>query len=192
MKLKNRANKYFLLADQYLETTKLLINTIIENNNTSYGIGNNEDEALENMKESIIKSDVYLFIPSMFTSLQTVELFIKGLLLFNGEEVSYDHEVDGMLLELKKIYGEKSDIFKSINSFYKNQMEILKKYKKVNNITTITDLYESLRYPESKKNRYEYFDLKYNGKEVLKQYLKMLEKLETIKKEILKEFKKEN
>ena len=190
--MEDRANKYFLLADQYLETTKLLINTIIENDNTNYGIGCNEQDALNNMKKSIIKSDVYLFIPSMFTSLQTVELFIKGLLLFNGKEVQYDHEVDGILLELKKIYGEKSDIFKAINSFYKNQMEILKKFKKKNNISNTNDLYESLRYPESKKNRYEYFELKYNGKEVLKQYLKMLEKIEKIKREILKELKKDN
>lgn len=192
IKLRDRANKYFLLADQYLETTKLLINTIIENDNTNYGIGCNEQDALNNMKKSIIKSDAYLFIPSMFTSLQTVELFIKGLLLFNGKEVQYDHKIEGILLELKDIYGEKSDIFKSINSFYKNQMEILKKFKKKNNISNTNDLYESLRYPENKENRYDYFELKYNGKEVLKQYLKMLEKIEKIKREILKELKKDN
>jgi hypothetical protein len=45
------------------------------------------------------------------------------------------------------------------------------------------------RYPESNVKEYEYFDLKYNGKDVIKQYLKMLEKLTVIKKEILKEFR---
>ncbi len=188
--MKDRAKKYYILADQYLETTKLLLNTIIENDNINYGMGYNEREALKNMENSIIKSDVYLFIPSMFSSLQTVELFIKGLLLFNGREVTYNHEVNGMINELGEIYENNSDMFKSINNFYKNQMEILKRFKKVNNITTTADLYESLRYPESNKKEYDYFELKYNGKEVIKQYKKMLEKLEKIKKEILKEFRK--
>lgn len=190
--MKDRSKNYYLLADQYLESTKLLLNTIIENNNTNCGIGNSEKEALKNMEESIVKSDVYLFIPSMFTSLQTVELFIKGLLLFNGREVTYNHEVNSMINELREIYGYNSDLFKAINNFYKNQMEILKIFKKVNNITTIADLYESLRYPESNKKEYEYFELKYNGKEVIKQYKKMLEKLEKVKKEILKEYRKVN
>ena len=190
--LKDRAKKYYLLADQYLETTKLLLNTIIENDNANYEIGCNEQEALKDMEESIIKSDVYLFIPSMFSSLQTVELFIKGLLLFNEREVTHKHEVNGMINELREIYGDNSDMFETINKFYKNQMEILKKFKKVNNITTTADLYESLRYPENNKKEYEYFELKYNGKEVIKQYIKMLETLEKIKKEILKEYRKAN
>lgn len=190
--MKDRAKKYYLLADQYLEATKLLLNTIIENDNTNCGIGNSEKEALKNMEKYIVKSDVYLFIPSMFTSLQTVELFIKGLLLFNGREVTHKHEVNGMISELRDIYSNNSNIFKSINNFYKNQMEILKRFKKNNSITTTAELYESLRYPESNEKEYEYFELKYNGKEVIKQYLKMLEKLEVIKKEILKEFRKEN
>lgn len=187
--MKDRAKNYYLMADQYLETTKLLLTTIVDNDNTNCGIGNNEQEALKNMEKCIVKSDVYLFIPSMFTGLQTVELFIKGLLLFNGKEISYSHEVDGMINDLKKIYGENSSIYKSIYSFYKNQMEILKMFKKSNNITTTTDLYEALRYHESNVKEYEYFDLKYNGKDVIKQYLKMLEKLTVIKKENLKEFR---
>ena len=34
----------------------------------------------------------------MFSSLQTVELFIKGLLLFNGRKVTYNHEVNDMIV----------------------------------------------------------------------------------------------
>lgn len=190
--LDSKTKKYFLLADQYLETTKLLMNTMIENENRSVGIGRSEEEALENLKKNIIKSDAYLCIPCMFTAFQTVELFIKGLLLFNDEEITYSHEVVSIRDKLREIYGKDSGIYKSVSDFYKYQMEVLKKFKKNNNITTTTDLYESLRYPESTNKEYEYFDLKYNGKEVINQYKKMLIRLDEIKTNILKEIRKEN
>ena len=144
--VQDRAKKYFLLADQYYEATKLLMNTIIDNDNTDCGIGNTEEEAMKNFEKAIVKSDVYLFIPSTFASLQTVELFIKGLLLLNNEEIEEKHEVCDMLKQLKKIYGEKSKIYIIIKDFYTNQMNILDEYKKENKITTTAELYESLRY----------------------------------------------
>jgi len=182
----NRADKYFVLAEQYLETTKLLLNTIIENENKDIGVGNSEKEALMNMYENTIKSDVYLFIPAMFICLQTVELFAKGLVLFKGKEIKYQHEVDGLLDDLRTIYGDKAVIVKKIRNFYKNQMEILKEFKKTNHITTIKELYQSLRYPEYKNKEYKYDELKHNGKVVLSQYVKNLEKLEEIKTETRK------
>ena len=188
--MKNRAKKYYVLANEYLEATKVLLNTIIENENNSCGIGNSEEEALIDLEKNIKKSDAYLLIPAMFDGIQTVELFIKALLLLNGKCVPYNHEVDGMMKQLKELYGEQSEIFRALHDFYKNQIEILKSFKKTNNITNLTDLYEALRYPENNSKVYEYYDLKYKGKKVLKQYEKMLNKIEIIRSEVFKIFAK--
>ena len=186
---KERAKKYYLLATQYLESAKLLLNTMIENDNQNIGIGFGEKEALEDMAKKIVKSDVYLYTPTMFVSLQTVELFLKGLILLNDKEIEYSHEIDKKLKTLEEIYGRKSILYEAISDFYKNQMDILKKFKKTNNISNIPDLYEALRYPEKNQKVYEYYDLKYKGREVINQYKSMLEKLDTIKDEAIKEFK---
>lgn len=84
----------------------------------------------------------------IFNSLQSIELFVKGLLLLNNVKPEETHEISDLLKILKSIYGDKCEIYKSINKFYSNQIEIIKQFKKNNNITNTKDLYESLRYPK--------------------------------------------
>lgn len=146
--MKDRARKYFLLADQYLETSKLLLETLINNDNSNAGFGSTQEEAYEEMRKNVLKSDATLLIPTIFNSYQGLELFLKGLLLINGIEADNTHEVNDMIAKINGIYGDKSDIYKKIRAFYKEQVDILKNYKKTNNITTTKELYESLRYPE--------------------------------------------
>lgn len=130
MEKKERARNFFLLADRYLETAKLTLNTLIEGDNFPGAIAGSEEELETNLRENLIKSDFMLFIPTVFNSLQSIELFLKGLLLLNGEEIDTEHETCNMISEIKNIYGEKSEIYKSINSFYSEQIVIIKDFKK--------------------------------------------------------------
>ena len=190
MFLNEIAKKYFVLASQYYHTSKILLETIIQNDNLSIGIGFSEEEALIDFNKKIFKSDVYIFIPALFNSLQAVELFIKGLLLINEKEIDYKHALENPLLILKDIYGDKSEIYKSIKNFYNFQEDVIGKFKIINQITTTEDLYEALRYPESKnKKKYDYSSLRFNGKSGVNLFEKLLDRLQKINKNVLQEFK---
>lgn len=190
--MKSRAKSYFVLADQYLETASLLLNVLINNGNSNCGIGLSEVEAEENMKNNVLNSDLTLFIPTIFNCYQSTELFIKGLLLLNSIEIKETHEVSDLIIQIKQLYGDKSLIYKEINKFYKFQVEIIKKFKKTNSITTTQELYEALRYPENNKNnkKYQYFDLMYNGNLGIKSFKTILKKIYAIKVAILEEYNK--
>ena len=189
--MKDRARKYFLLADQYLETSKLLLESLINNDNSNAGFGLTQVEAYEEIRKNVLKSDATLLIPTIFNSYQSLELFLKGLLLLNGIEADNTHEVSDMIAKINGIYGDKSDIYKKIRAFYKEQVDILKNYKKTNNITTTKELYESLRYPEDNSlaiKEYDYFDLKYNGDLGIRNFKVLLKRLCEVKEVILNKY----
>lgn len=188
--MKKRAKEYFLLADQYLETAKLILEVLIENDNSNAGVGTTQEEAEKQMRENVLKSDVTLFIPTVFNAYQSTELFLKGLLLLNGKEITDTHEVSNMITEIKNIYTETSDVYRRINNFYNAQIEIIKNFKKSNNITTNKELYEALRYPENIKNNktYDYNDLQYNGDIEIKNFELLRKRIQEVKDVILKEY----
>lgn len=186
--MKQRARTYFILADQYFETSVLLLKTLIKNGNENIGIGKSMEEAERKMLENVLVSDITLFIPTLLNCYQSMELFIKGILLLNNVEIQENHEVSNMIKQLEKIYTRQSDIYKSINSFYKHQIEIIKNFNADNKITTTKDLYEALRYPEKNKNKFSYDALKYNGDEGIMQFSIILKKMQRVKSIIIKEF----
>lgn len=195
---KGRAKQYFVLGEQYLETAKLLLETLISNGNSNAGVRITLEEACEEMEKNSSKSDLYLFIPAVFNCLQSTELFIKGLLLFNNKSFQKEHGIEKLLESLKSIYGENSDIYSNLETFYEHQIEIIKDYKQKNGINNTHDLYMSLRYPEitltstgnkkrGKEITIDYMKLKYNGKSGIEQFKILLENLELIKSAIVEE-----
>ncbi len=71
----DKARDYFIMADQYLETSKLLLETMINSGNSNFGIGKSEAES--EMLKNAMKSDSTLLLPTLFTCYQRIELFIK-------------------------------------------------------------------------------------------------------------------
>ena len=127
--MKQRAKKYFLLAEQYFTTAELLLETLINNENSNAGVGNSEEEAYAIMERKVAKSDARLFIPAIFICLQSTELFVKGLLLLNGIEIDGKHEIQEFLKKLNEIYTENSPLYKEIKEIYYSHEKILQKYK---------------------------------------------------------------
>ena len=137
-----------MLAEQYGETAKLLLETLCNNGNTTWGIGNTQKEAEEKMQRNASKSDSSLFIPAIFLCLQSTELFIKDILLLNEVEINGKHDMQHAFGELEKLYSPTSLLYKEFKKMYHCQKEIMKQYRDVNHITNSHDLYMSLRYPE--------------------------------------------
>ncbi|MBQ7140512.1 MAG: hypothetical protein IJO32_03325 [Bacilli bacterium] len=96
-----------------------------------------------------------------------------------------------MITKIRDIYDDKPDIYKKIRAFYKEQDDIIKNFKKTNNITTTKELYESLRYPEDNSaiiKEYNYFDLKYNCEFEISNFKVLLKRLCDLKEIVLKEY----
>lgn len=184
-----RAIHYFRLGEQYSETAKLLLGTLINNGNSNVGIGKTQEESYDNMNQNACKSDLYLFIPAIFNYLQSTELFLKGLLLLNNIDIDETHETQKLLGKLKVKYDEQSDIYKAFKNIYFSQKKILKEYRNKNNITNANELYISLRYPESTSGKqYEYYPLMCNGDKGIKLFEKLSKDITSIKKLMLNEY----
>ena len=190
--------KYFLIGEQYGETAKLLLETLIKNGNSTVGIGNTMEEATRRMEENSVKSDLHLFIPAIFSCLQCTELYMKGLILLSGKDFSRGHHAENLLSKLKEIYKEDAEIFSIYKDFYESQIGIIEEYKNENKIARTDDLYMSLRYPEitlhlgdrAKVDRKEisYDKLMYNGTEGIRQFSELLSMLESVKTITVKEY----
>ena len=187
----SRANKFFSLGKQYYDSSVLLLETIIKNDNCSLGIGFSDEAALKNLNENIKKSDARLLIPALFLGYQCVELYVKGLLLLKKQDIKEKHEVCIFYNDLENSYGKNSAIYKAIRNFYSNQIEILNNFKKNNDITTVNQLYDALRYPEDNDEIIDHFSLKYNGSSVVKQIKNVIKRLKLVDEEVLEEYKKE-
>lgn len=194
IEMKERAICYFRLGEQYFETAKLLLETLINNKNSNAGIGNTAEEAQCEMEHNALKSDLYLFIPAVFNCLQSTELFVKGLLLLNGKTFEKKHSVEELLEFLMGFYGVNSELYYSLRTYYDNQIDIIKNFMKTNHLTNSHDLYMSLRYPEItlKSSKYggdllvDYMDLMCNGDVGIKQFKLLLSNLYEVKEAILK------
>ncbi|MBQ8804327.1 MAG: HEPN domain-containing protein [Tyzzerella sp.] len=187
--MKERALRFFRLAEQYSEAALLLLDTLFDNGNSNAGIGKTMEEAYIQMEKNSIKSDLYLFIPALFNCLQSTELFLKGILLLNETEFDNKHEVQKLLEKLKVIYGDNSSIYKEFYGVYSFQTNIIKQYKKDNEITNTHDLYISLRYPEHKGREYNYSSLFCNGARGCDLFRKLRNNIEKIKNTVLREFR---
>lgn len=196
MNNQERAYRFFRLGEQYAETAKLLLDTLINNGNSNAGIGKTEEEALQDMEKNAVKSDLYLFIPAIFNCLQSTELFIKGLLLLAGETFEWGHGAETLIAKLGEVYHKNSDIYLAIKTFYSNQIGIIEEFKKANKLSNSKDLYMSLRYPEilvgSKGQKEEiiidYSKLLCNGDVGIKQFVALRDNLEAAKLATVKEY----
>jgi hypothetical protein len=185
---------YFILADKYYETAKLLLSILLDNNNPNCNcaIGNIEEATyVDKMCEiNTKKSDITLYIPTLMLCFQSIELFGKGIVLLNDNEFKMSHNMDTIIDKIKSKYGKKSNIYLRIKEFYYDQIDIICNYKENNKIEKNDDLYASFRYPESiKKEYYDHFPLMYNGKKAKEQYKKLLKQMEDIRECCLNEDK---
>lgn len=185
----DKAKRYLIMAEQYYSSAKILLEKMISSGNYTCGFGKTEKDAEKEMLRNSSLSDAKLFLPALFLCYQSVELFIKGVLKLNEKNIEKSHEMSNMLNDLRQIYGSKEQIYKEFYDFYKYQIEILNKYTKENDITTIKELYESLRYPENRGRKYSYQSLRYNGKYGIKMFENLLEKMKKIRENVLTEYK---
>ncbi len=188
----NHAKKYFLLGNSYFETAKLGIRVIVDSGNKNYIISSKPiDES--DLANIVIKSDTYLFRPSLFNLLQGIELYLKGVLILYGKfnNSFKSHKLESLFKELEKYLDKDSELILLIKNFINSPIDILKNYKEKNDMNEITQIYESLRYPETRNNiEYFYDEIIYKGVESIEQLKALLLFLENIQKSCVTIYRK--
>lgn len=183
--IKNRlynSKRYFLLGHSYIEISKLAIESIIDSGNPNYIISDipiYESDLILALKHN----DTYLLRPALFSFLQALELYMKGLLIlknkFNNEKKT--HDIDLLLKYLERNYNENEEVLLIIKQIIEKPNLLLSTYMRENSISNFSEMYESFRYPETKKAKiFNYDDLLNNGSDgisELKHILSLLEKL---------------
>lgn len=163
---------YFYMGERYLTTAEILIQSIVENNNNKFAISNSLEDCEKKCEQNYIKSTSIIYIPALFCLYQAAELYIKGLILVKCPDyININHESCCLLETLKEKYTEQNEIYELFKKYYKNQVAMVKEYKKGNEISDTKTMYNSLRYPQTIDGEkfYNYDSLILNNSEIIDQ-----------------------
>ena len=190
--INNNSILFLKLGEKYLRSAKVMLKNMVENKNETVGIGNSEEEAIEDMNNKSEISDITLFIPALFCYLQGIELFEKGMILLKNNEFDPQenggHIFENMLdKDIKKLYGQSSEVYKAFKKLIKFRF-MIDKFKKTNNISNLKDMYQCLRYPINKNNKVDYTDLIMQGTKAIKYYKCLIDDIDCFISIIVKEY----
>lgn len=161
------ADNRFLVAEQYLNTSKNLLDLMIINKNQKVIITKITDEKtidIDDIFGNLKNSSIFTIIPTIFLFYQGMELIIKGFVLIKQKDVKSSHDIQKLFIEFKKYYLEEKNIITILERYINKLLPFLKKFNEDNNITNSKDFYNALRYPEGNgKNikSIDYYALKY-------------------------------
>lgn len=189
----------FLLAQQYLTVSKNLLDLMIKNKNkrvyirkVTDGKNANIDEIFENLKNS----SVFTIIPTIFSFYQGLELIIKAFVLIAKPDLKLTHDIKLSFNEFAKIYTKEKEII-SLCERYLNESDtsltFLKQFQEDNNIRNSKELYNALRYPESRENEQsiKYYSLiYYDNKQFVPQIKQLSTDIQTLIKYSVKLYRK--
>lgn len=155
--MKNYDN-WFALAEQYLTTSKLIMEQIIANENMWIMIS---DEPIEMAayNEATKWSDFNTLTPALFLLEHGIELLLKGLLLWSGNDYEINHNVNEIIETLKKDRRINKDLFCLLDNYVGSspKRDIIKDFLQINEHIKANRLHIELRYPESSKGKENVF-----------------------------------
>lgn len=145
------ADNRLLVAEQYLTTSKNLLDLMIINKNPRMQITKVTDKTtidIDDIFENFKNSSMFTIIPTIFLFYQGMELIIKGFVLIKQKNVRSSHDMQKLFIEFKKYYIEEKNIITILDKYINNLLPFLKKFNEDNNINNSKDFYNALRYPE--------------------------------------------
>jgi hypothetical protein len=185
----NIEKRFFLVGEQYLHTSRILLDKMVESGNKHIVIS--DKEITWDEYESLTQfSDFNVLIPTLFNFYHGLELILKGMISLNNAEIETEHSFDRLLCMLKKLDKSNGEYLKIICKYIDKPLKIsfLDDYMKTENIGNINDLYMSFRYPANRhfNKNYEYFTVRYREEDILSEVQEMSEDISRILIEAVK------
>ncbi len=159
---------WFTLADQYLRTSKLIMEQIKNCKNKWFMI---EDKPIEwdAYFEATKWSDFNTFVPSLFLLEHGIELLLKGIYVWAGNEIIENHKLNDILFTLKKDERISEKFFQILDNYIgdnpKNKM--IKEFTKMNKHLATNNLHVALRYPEKHGTETDFAPFRYKEEALL-------------------------
>ena len=166
--METKTLKFYKLGHQFLNSSKVLLEKLVENDNRQVVISNFEITE-EYYNEQTKYSDFNIIIPILFNYYHGLELIIKAAL----EQVG----------KLKEEYKEDENFINCIIEKIDKPIQIVNKFQTDNNRINGFSVYEALRYPDNKSSDklINYESLLYNGDIIIDDCREIIQNIENIK-----------
>lgn len=186
----NLYSNWIILAEQYLKTSRLVMEQIVVNQNKWFMI---DDEPIpwEKYLEETKWSDFNTFVPSLFLLIHGLELLLKGMVKWSEKEASYDHNVSYLI----KVLSEDRRIdpkFINIVSKYIGDNptnSVIHKFLTLNENINSNKLHVNIRYPQYKTKATDFSPMRYKEKNLINEIkiiIKEVDELYKIALEIIR------
>ena len=154
----------FFTAEQYIQASSNMIEGMLQTGNPFIIIANHKISSDE-LTDGLKFSSHNLILPALFCLYQGIELLLKGFVYIKSTKHS-KHNAEDLCRRFSDHYPEEVELIKLFSVFLSSPKEFIEEYKQTNNIQTVAEFYNSLRYPEQKDGRlYDYDPLMRAGNE---------------------------
>lgn len=180
--METKTLKFYKLGHQFLNSSKVLLEKLVENDNRQVVISNFEITE-EYYNEQTKYSDFYIIIPILFNYYHGLELIIKAALEQVGKLKKDRHNMEDLIKKLKEEYKEDENFINCIIEKIDKPIQIVNKFQTDNNRINGFSVYEALRYPDNKSadKLINYESLLYNGDIIIDDCREIIQNIENIK-----------
>ncbi|WP_251554005.1 hypothetical protein [Neobacillus muris] len=181
--ISNNHNIWFSLSEQYLKTSKLIMEQIRTNNNKWFMI---EDHPIEwdQYFEATKWSDFNTLVPSIFLMQHGLELLLKGFMKMYGEQIPRNHKnMDQMLGVLRKQHKFNDGLIDLMSKYSGSspKNKLFTEFNKLNKRLNSSNFHVNIRYPEEQNgNEIDFSPFRYKESSLLSELDRMIQDIDII------------
>lgn len=179
--MKNNYKHWIILAEQYINTSKLIMQEMIKCKNKWIYIGDKpikDEEYFETTKWS----DFNTLVPSIFLLVHGLELLTKALVTYCGEEIKREHDTTNMIKFLKNDNRINCDLLNLLECYVGEAPSnpIIQEFINVNKHIKAGKVHIAIRYPEDNRNETDFSPLWYKEKKLIEELKVIVSDIENI------------
>lgn len=180
--METKSLKFYRLGHQFLNSSKVLLEKLVENEDRQVVISNFEITE-EYYNEQTKYSDFNIIIPILFNYYHGLELIIKAALEQIGKLEKDRHNIENLIKKLKEEYKEDESFINYVVEKIDKPIQIVTKFQTDNNQINGFSVYEALRYPDNKSENklINYESLLHNGDTIVDDCRGIIQNIENIK-----------
>lgn len=180
--METKSLKFYRLGHQFLNSSKVLLEKLVENEDRQVVISNFEITE-EYYNEQTKYSDFNIIIPILFNYYHGLELIIKAALEQIGKLEKDRHNIENLIKKLKEEYKEDERFINYVVEKIDKPIQIVTKFQTDNNQINGFSVYEALRYPDNKSENklINYESLLHNGDTIVDDCRGIIQNIENIK-----------
>lgn len=183
----NNYGHWISLSEQFLKTSKLIIEQIIQSKN-KWVVLDDKPIELENYFELTKWSDFNTLVPSIFLLMHGLELLVKGLVAFCDGVIKYDHKISDMISFLYNDPRIDNDLITTLEIYIglSPSNALVKEFLRINKNIKSNNIHVDIRYPEKGNSQTDFSSFRYKGEPLIKELSSIISDIDKIYSKTLK------